>query len=500
MSDNIAATTQPPVSSSDVGEQTSTPQDARAALVAPVQPITTSITAQSGVSSPEVASTSMGGSISVPTTSNALPPASSDLAAAMTEPSSADTTSGGVRLSLSLSVATSTPLATSSAPTPLTPTSATLLQLAAATGGSSTTLVASTVPTASTVQCRTALGSLTRPVPRLGAGMLPAPTVAQVPVSIFDIRRGETLVEMPDGLAHSVSVPYFSEGELARLSALGGVDAREMLALVRCYGVEGFASRVMNTTRLLQLAAQLVLTLEAQPTTQADSRALISFLRTECASLVSALTKERDGHAATTQLLADERSRSQPQEPAAMTPAEADALKSEVNTLRSVAGRLSSEKSDLQDQLRTVPTKFAELQRKHNGTLKRVGDLEAQLLSTNIFSPDKLMDFIACGTTLGGHWKQLHQLLRLYRDGSPVPPAFRTSTQVSARDEDTDDVGPYMLQADSRSSSRSAGFQSSASPTPRPAQHATPSSALSTTPSLPSHSEISLFVKRGGSS
>ncbi|GMG15540.1 unnamed protein product [Phytophthora fragariaefolia] len=118
-----------------------------------------------------------------------------------------------------------------------------------------------------------------------------------------------------------------------------------------------------------------------------------------------------------------------------MTPAEADALMSEVNTLRSVAGRLSSEKSDLQDQLRTVTTKFAELQRKHNGTLQRVGDVEAQLSSTNIFTPDKLTDFIACGTTMGGHWKRLHQLLRLYRDGSPVPPAFRTSIQVSARDE-----------------------------------------------------------------
>ncbi|KAE9328659.1 hypothetical protein PR003_g15735 [Phytophthora rubi] len=182
---------------------------------------------------------------------------------------------------------------------------------------------------------------------------------------------------MPDGLAHSVPAPYFSEEELARLSTLGSVDAasellqanslrpvnfsdahvrlaaeREMLALVRCYGVEGFAARVMNTTRLLQLAAQLVLALEAQPTTQADSRALISMLRTECAGLVSALATERDAHATT----------SQQQAPAAATLAEADALKSEVNTLRSVAGRLSSEKSDLQDQLLTVTNKFTELQ------------------------------------------------------------------------------------------------------------------------------------------
>ncbi|KAE9266435.1 hypothetical protein PR003_g32128 [Phytophthora rubi] len=229
-------------------------------------------------------------------------------------------------MSVILPAATSTPLAVSETSAPLTPMPAALLQLAAAAGGSAVTpLAASTLQTASTVQYTPALGALTRPVPRLGAGTLPAPAVAQVPASIFDIRRGETLVGMPDGLAHSVPVPHFSEAELARLSALGGIDAfsellqanplrpvnfsdahvrlaaeREMLALVRCYGVEGFAARVMNTTRLLQPATQLVLTLEAQPTTQADSRALISMLRTECAGLVSALTKERDAHAATT--------------------------------------------------------------------------------------------------------------------------------------------------------------------------------------------------------
>ncbi|KAE8979177.1 hypothetical protein PR001_g24628 [Phytophthora rubi] len=89
---------------------------------------------------------------------------------------------------------------------------AALLQLAAAAGGSTATpLVASTVQTASTVQYTPALGALTRPVPRIGAGVLPAPSVAQVPASIYDIRRGETLVGMPDGLAHSVPVPHFSE-------------------------------------------------------------------------------------------------------------------------------------------------------------------------------------------------------------------------------------------------------------------------------------------------
>ncbi|KAE8882251.1 hypothetical protein PF003_g33581 [Phytophthora fragariae] len=205
-------------------------------------------------------------------------------------------------------------------------------------------------------------------------------------------------------------------------------------------------------------------------------------LRTECASLVSALNKEHDAHAATTQSLADKRSRSLQPMSAAVSSGETDTLKSEVNKLRSVAGRLSSEKSDLQDQLLTVTNNFAELQRMHDANLRHVGDLEARLSSVSAFSPDKLMDFIAGGATLGGHWKRLHQLLRLYRDGSPISPAFRTSIQVSARDEDTDDVGPYVLQADSRSSSRSAGSQSSVSTTPKPGQPATPSSASSATP------------------
>ncbi|KAE9300282.1 hypothetical protein PR003_g22784 [Phytophthora rubi] len=506
MSDNLTAAKQPTASTSGDGGPSSALQGTPAALTTSTQAFTTSTSTQSGGSGPATASTVVGSSTSIPTTSNVPSADLSSSSATTSGPGNINTTSSGAGRSLILPAATSMPLAVSGTSAPLTPMPAALLQLAAAAGGSAATpLAASTMQTASAVQYTPALGVLTRPVPRIGAGVLPAPSVVQVPASIYDIRRGETLVGMPDGLVHSVPVPHFSEEELARLRALGSADAellqanplrpvnfsdahvrlaaeREMLALVRCYGVESFAARVMNTTRLLQLATQLILALEAQPTTQADSRALISMLRTECAGLVSALAKERDAHAVTAQSLADERSQSQQQTPAAATLAEVDALKSEVNKLRSVAGRLSSEKSDLQDQLLTVTNNFAEEQRKYDATLQHVGDLEARLSSTSAFSPDKLMDFIAGSATLGGHWKRLHQLLQLDRDGSPIPPAFRTSIQVSARDEDTDDVGPYVLQADSRSSSHSAGSQSSASLTPRPVQPATPSSALSTTP------------------
>ncbi|KAE9037204.1 hypothetical protein PR001_g8468 [Phytophthora rubi] len=377
MSDNGNTASQLSGPSSGDGEQAPTLQGTPAALMALVQPTTSTDTTQVSVNAPGVLSTDMGSSTSMPTTSNVPSAVSNSPSTATSESGDTSTTSSGAGMSLIPPAVSSTPRVVSETSAPLTPMPAALLQLAAAAGGSAATpLATSTLQTASTVQYPRALGVLTRPVPRLGAGTLPAPAVTQVPASIFDIRRGEKLVGMPDGLAHSVPVPHFSEAELARLSALGGVDAvsellqanpprpvnfsdahvrlaaeREMLALVRCYSVEGFAARVMNTTRLLQLATQLVLTLEAQPTTQADSRALISMLRTECAGLVSALAKERDAHAATTQSLVVERSRSQPAGSVALTTAEADALRSEVGTLRNVAGRLCSEKSDLQDQL-----------------------------------------------------------------------------------------------------------------------------------------------------
>ncbi|KAE9289921.1 hypothetical protein PR003_g25425 [Phytophthora rubi] len=273
MSDNLAAALQPSASTSGDGGQSPVLQGTPASLTTPVQTTTTSATAQSGGSGPEVASAGMGSSTSVPTTSDALSANSSGSSAVTSGSGSASTTSSVAGTSLSLVV--------SGTSTPLAPMPAALLQLAAA---------ASTTQTASTVQYSPALGFLTRPIPRIGAGVLPAPSVAQVPASIYDILRGETLVGMPDGLAHSAPVPYFSEEELIRLNTLGGVDAasellqanplrpvnfsdahvrlaaeREMLAMVRCYGVEGFAARVMNTTRLLQLATQLVLALEAQP-------------------------------------------------------------------------------------------------------------------------------------------------------------------------------------------------------------------------------------------
>lgn len=402
--------------------------------------------------------------------------------------------------------ATSTLLAASSPPPPLAPMPAALLQLAAAAGGSvSAPHVPDSLQAATTAQYTPSMSPLVRPVPTLGIGTLPAPFVIQVPASIYDIRRGATLVGMPDGLARSVPVPCFSDEELSRLNTLGGIDPatelleanplrvvnfsdahvrlaaeREMLALARCYGVEGLASRVMNTAGLLHSAIQLIQLLEAQPTTQADSRALISLPRAECADLVKSLTKERDEHVATTKLLTEERALSRQQAVPATVPLEVTNLKSEVDKLRRVAGQLSSEKADLQNQLSLISAELDEVQRKLSTALARTGDLETQLTSANAFSPDALMDFIASSVTLGGHWKRLHELLKLFRVGSSVPSTFRTSIQISARDEDSDDCGPYVLQVTSQPRSQPVSSPFATPSKPKPTRQAASSPTSST--------------------
>ncbi|KAE9317018.1 hypothetical protein PR003_g18580 [Phytophthora rubi] len=212
MSDNIIAASQHSGPSSGDGEQAPTLQGTPAARLAPVRPTTTTDTTQVGVNAPGVASTDMGSSTSEPAMSNVPLAVSNSLFSATSGSDDASTTSSGVWMSFTLPAATSTPLAVSETSAPLTRMPVALLQLAAAAGGSAATpLATSTLQTASTVQYTPALGVRTRPVPRLGAGTLLAPTVVQVPASIFNIRRGDTLVGMPDGLATPSQFPTFSK-------------------------------------------------------------------------------------------------------------------------------------------------------------------------------------------------------------------------------------------------------------------------------------------------
>ncbi|KAE9318395.1 hypothetical protein PR003_g18238 [Phytophthora rubi] len=102
---------------------------------------------------------------------------------------------------------------------------------------------------------------------------------------------------------------------------------------------------------------------------------------------------------------------------------------------------------------------------------KRIAELETELAGVRKFSAAALMDFLAGNTNISGHWKRLLELLQHYQEGRPVPTQFRTMLQVSARDEDSDDCGPYVLQESKTpvSSSSSTGGGSAQAPRPRTA-------------------------------
>ncbi|KAE8907071.1 hypothetical protein PF010_g30386 [Phytophthora fragariae] len=97
MSDNIAAASQHSGPSSGDGEQAPTLQGTHVALVAPVQPTTTTDTTQVGVNAPGVASTDIGSSISVPTTSNVPSAVSSSPSIATSGPGNASATSSDTK-------------------------------------------------------------------------------------------------------------------------------------------------------------------------------------------------------------------------------------------------------------------------------------------------------------------------------------------------------------------------------------------------------------------
>ncbi|KAE8892726.1 hypothetical protein PF003_g23472 [Phytophthora fragariae] len=130
---------------------------------------------------------------------------------------------------------------------------------------------------------------------------------------------------------------------------------------------------------------------------------------------------------------------------------------------------LSCEKSDLQDQILASTREVKQLQEFQDLRDKRIAELEAELAGVQKFSAAALMDFLAGSTNLSGHWKRLLELLQHYQEGHPIPTQFRTMLQVSARDEDSDDCGPYVLQESKTPvpSSSSTGGGSAQAPRPR---------------------------------
>ncbi|KAE8990094.1 hypothetical protein PR003_g25718 [Phytophthora rubi] len=278
-----------------------------------------------------------------------------------------------------------------------------------------------------------------------------SPTLAttMVPATMRDLHRGSTFAGTADGLSRVVSLPRLSDTELRRLSSLAGGDAtaevlqpgsrrpvdptdfririameREALALAQIYGTDELALRAMNTVRYLQVTVQRVLALERGSPAQNDS-AQVTQLRAECAQLVARLAYQKAEYETNVAALEAAHAEAMlntptptPTSAANLTPP--GKLQDEIDALRTAAGRLSCDKSDLQDQL------LASAQER--------------------FSATALMDFLSGNAILSGHWKRLLELMQLYQEGRAVPPQFRTRLQVSARDEDSDDCGPYVAQ------------------------------------------------------
>ncbi|KAE8977986.1 hypothetical protein PR002_g24851 [Phytophthora rubi] len=303
----------------------------------------------------------------------------------------------------------------------------------------------------------------------------PAVTTTMVPATMRDLHRGSTFAGTADGLSRVVPLPRLSDTELRRLSSLAGGDAtaevlhsrtrrptdpadfrirvameREALALAQIYGTDELALRAMNTVRYLQVAVQRVLALEQGSSAQSDS-AQVAQPRVECAQLVARLASQKTGYETNMAALEAAHAEAMLNTP---TPAPTSnpnlpppgKLQDEIDALRSAAGRLNCDKSDLQDQLLASTQEVSQLQAARDLRDKRIAELEGELAGVKKFSATALMDFLSGSAILSGHWKRLLELLQLYQEGRAVPPQFRTRLQVSARDEDSDDCGPYVQQ------------------------------------------------------
>ncbi|KAE8976841.1 hypothetical protein PR001_g25301 [Phytophthora rubi] len=296
-----------------------------------------------------------------------------------------------------------------------------------------------------------------------------------VPATMRDLHRGSTFAGTTDGLARVIALPRLSDAELRRLSSLVGGDAtaevlhpgshrlvdptdfrvriaieREALALAQVYGVDELALRAMNTVRYLQTSIQRVLALEQGSSAQSDS-AQVAQLRAECAQLVANFASQKTEYETNVAALEAAHAEAMLNTPAPISASVPNLplpgkLQDEIDALRAATGRLSCEKSDLQDQILASAREVKRLQESRDLRDKRIAELEAELAGVQKFSAAALMDFLAGNTYLSGHWKRLLELLQHYQEDHAVPSQYRTMLQISARDEDSDDCGPYVSQ------------------------------------------------------
>ncbi|KAE9181437.1 hypothetical protein PF004_g24540 [Phytophthora fragariae] len=207
-----------------------------------------------------------------------------------------------------------------------------------------------------------------------------ATSTTMVPATMRDLHRGSTFAGTTDGLARVIALLRLSDAELRRLSSLVGGDAtaevlhpgshrlvdptdfrvriameREALALAQVYGVDELALRAMNTVRYLQTSIQRVLALEHGSLAQSDS-AQVAQLRAECAQLVANLASQKTEYETNVAALTAAHAEAMLNTPAPISASVPNLplpgkQQDEIDALQAAAGRLSCEKSDLQDQI-----------------------------------------------------------------------------------------------------------------------------------------------------
>ncbi|KAE8994518.1 hypothetical protein PR002_g19901 [Phytophthora rubi] len=407
------------------------------------------------------------------------------LAPSQTSSTHADTPAS----STGLSAATSTPLTVPGATQASTGVTSSNQQSVTVTGlPTSMTLSVDTLQAASTLVRQLQMvppggnvrqdSSFLRPASSSARQATPTSSAASttmVPATMRDLHRGSTFAGTADGLARVIPLPRLSDAELRRLSSLLGGDAtaevlhpgsrrpvdptdfrvrvameREALALAQVYGVDELALRATNTVRYLQTSVQRVLTLEQGGSAQSDS-AQVAQLRPECAQLVANLASQKAEYETNVAALEAAHAEAMLNTPAPVPTSVPNLpppgkLQDEIDALRAAAGRLSCEKSDLQDQILASTQEVKRLQEFQELRDRHIAELETELAGVQKFSAAALMDFLAGNTNLSGHWKRLLELLQHYQEDRAIPSQYRTVLQISARDEDSDDCGPYVPQ------------------------------------------------------
>ncbi|KAG6623351.1 Eukaryotic/viral aspartic protease [Phytophthora cinnamomi] len=144
-------------------------------------------------------------------------------------------------------------------------------------------------------------------------------------------------------------------------------------------------------------------------------------------------------------------------------------------TLPQPGGKLrvdaQAENQELCEQLKKCGSDLVACQSTLHASDVYTTQLKHQLLSAVPFSAEALMNFLMANCSASGHWARPYDLLQRFQSQTDVPASFKTTLQISARDQTSDDCGPYVPL-------------NTADPVPSPASAIVLSAAASTLTSL----------------